>query len=41
MGIQFNWFKDVKIVENDKILQDKVLKSNKRIMDLKKRYRII
>lgn len=31
----------VKIVENDKILQDKVLKSNKRIMDLKKRYRII
>ncbi|MDO5306455.1 MAG: glycoside hydrolase family 3 N-terminal domain-containing protein [bacterium] len=25
----------VKIVENDKILQDKVLKSNKRIMDLK------
>ena len=31
----------VKIVENDKILQDKILKSNKRIMDLKKRYRII
>ena len=31
----------VKIVENDKILQDKVLKSNKRIMDLKNRYRII
>ena len=31
----------VKIVENDKILQDKVLKSNKRIINIKKRYRII